>query len=171
MDNFGVSFAPTQDNAAMGQRNGQLSGVPQAVQVLSLALPRVVGARPVAPQSLLTAQGGQGVDPAASAVLASLMKLLHGISNPQPGAPGSFPGGTAGPNQPGPMPSPSPMPGTPPIGGQPSDPFGGGTMPNIPTPAKPRIITQNPGDPAPGGMGAGNPFRQNPPIPGGRFQR
>lgn len=118
MNEYGVSFAPTRENAAMGPRQGQLTGVPQAVQVLSLALPRVVGARPVAPPDLLTAKGGEGIDPIASAILQTMLRTMRG--QPQPGQPGSLPGGTAGPNIPD-VPTPRPGPGR--GGGREGSPF------------------------------------------------
>lgn len=162
MNDYGVSFAPTRDNAAMGQRNGQLSGVPQAIQVLSLALPRVMGARPVAPTELLTAQGGEGIDPIAGSVLETLMKAFR---RPQPGQPGSLPGGTAGPN---PFPGGQPPTGPGGGGGREGSPFPQpGPDPGLPDPGPtrdPQIHVQ----PNPGGWtpGAG-PYEPRRPFPGG----
>lgn len=169
MDNsFGFSFAPTPDNAAMGPRNGQVSGVPQAVQVLSLNLPKVFGARPVAPADLLTSQGGHGIDPVASAVLQTLLKTMRGMpgsapfGQPPSGQPGSLPGGTAGPN---PFPTPQ-------------DPWNGNQPPAPPpfTP-KPHIVTQDNPPPPPaapsggfGGFGGAGMYKP-PSVPGGRFVR
>lgn len=160
MNELGVSFAPTPDNAAMGSRNGQLSGVPRAVQVLSLALPRVVGAKPIAPTDLLTGAGGGGMDPLASAILQTIMRTLGNI----PGQPGSLPGGTAGPNPPmgGPQGPQGPFPRPP------ADP-----MPQPPGPfnPKPRVVPQDdPQAPTGGGgwtPGAG-PYTAKP-IGRGRF--
>ena len=145
MDNgFGVNFAPTGDNAMNGDRNGQLSGVPQAIQILSLALPKVAGVKAIAPQQLLSAPGGQGMDPSASALFQTIMKTLglHAMG---------LPGGTAGPNPPELRPGPY-MPPT-----QPDD-----AMPTPFAPRPPRIIAQpNPGGtagPNPGGFDPNAPF-------------
>jgi hypothetical protein len=106
MDNLGVSFAPTTDNAAMGPKNGSLAGVPQAIQVISMQLPRLLGARPVAPGSLLGSQGGGGNPVVQSALLQTILKSL------------GLPGGTAGPGPVQPTPNERgpelPSPFTPP---------------------------------------------------------
>lgn len=127
MDNLGVNFAPTTDAALNGPRNGQLSGVPQAIQILSLALPKMGGVRP--PSPLVNGAGGQGMDPAASALLQTLMKTLglHSMG---------LPGGTAGPNPPMPR---TPEPGGP-FGKQGEDP-----MPQAPSSDMdytPRVVFQ-----------------------------
>lgn len=171
MNEYGVSFAPTRDNAALGPRQGQLTGVPQAVQVLSLALPRVVGARPVAPPDLLTAKGGEGIDPIASAIQ-TMLRTMRG--QPPLGQPGSLPGGTAGPNIPD-VPTPRPGPGQ--GGGREGSPFqtpGPDPMPSGPfNPGKPRIVPIEPGEgPAGGGWtpGAG-PYFPRPRPNGGPLGR
>lgn len=172
MNEYGVSFAPTRDNAALGPRQGQLTGVPQAVQVLSLALPRVVGARPVAPPDLLTAKGGEGIDPIASAILQTMLRTMRG--QPPLGQPGSLPGGTAGPNIPD-VPTPRPGPGRG-GGGREGGPFPQqGPDPMLPTmpslPGKPPRVRPEDGDePGNGGgwtPGAG-PFTPRPPRGFGR---
>lgn len=168
MTDYGVSFAPTRDNAAMGQRNGQLSGVPQAVQVLSLALPRVTGARAIAPTELLTSKGGEGIDPIAGSVLQTLMKLF----GRKPGQPGMPEAGGANPFPGGQMPG----------GGGVPDPrveAVDGGMPRpipsrpLPTPDLPEgVVTPLP----PGGGGGGwtpgaGPYRPRPlGASGGRFR-
>lgn len=137
--NFGaVNFAPTGDNALMGGKNAQLAGVPQAIQVLSMALPRILGARPVVPSALATAPGSQGDPAASSALMQTLLKVL--------GLPGGFHGGTAGPNQlPVPVPNESgpELPYTPP-----TDPGLSGLSPTIDT--KPHVIFQGPPNAGPG---------------------
>jgi hypothetical protein len=152
MADYGVSFAPTRDNAMMGPRNAQLTGVPEATQVISLRLPRVVGARSIAPGALLNAEGGGGSDLLGSALLQTLLRTLGGI----PGMPGSLPGGTAGPNPSDEHGPNNPFAGPPkewtPTG--PSMPGG----PSMPAPApstqKPRIVPEE--DPTEGRVpGAG----------------
>lgn len=173
MNDFGVSFAPTRDNAAMGPRNGQLTGVPQATQILSLALPRVIGARPVAPTELLTSQGGQGIDPNAAALLQTILRTLRG--QPQPGQPGSLPGGTAGPNPSDPMPRPTPPGQGPGREHVPSpSPFPvpqDAPLPMPSTPGKPpRIHPEDPGGGWTPGMGPYEPRPRPNPL-GGRIPR
>lgn len=54
---IGITFAPTPDQAEMGQKNFALQGgSPEAIQILSLHLPKFLGARPLAPNDLLTAK-------------------------------------------------------------------------------------------------------------------
>lgn len=134
----GINFAPTTDNAANGPRNAALAGVPQAIQVLSLALPRVLGAQSPVPGSLLTAQGGQGQPDAAllQTLLRTLGLMPGGQRTPMPmptveGPAIPLPGGT---RQPQPAP-PAPVPDPRVIIGQPGAPMppspspGGGIMP------------------------------------------
>lgn len=142
---LGAAFAPTPDNAQLGQRNGQLSGIPQAIQVLSMRLPQLLGAGAPASPQLLNAPGGQGVDPQQMALLTLLRTFM---SHAQPGMPGgglpnggTFPsGGTAqGPIGPGPW---RPQP--------PGDRPGPGGMTGPPMTAKPRVSYQDPMDPPEG---------------------
>jgi len=118
MDNYGVSFAPTQENAQQGPLNAQIDGLPAAIKILALRFPRVLGAQSVASPDLLNAPGAQGIDPIASAVLATMARAIatHAMGSPM-GAPtqnAGLPGGTAGPAlgpvTPSPFPSPSPNP-------------------------------------------------------------
>lgn len=62
-NNIGITFIPNEEAAAMGPKRGGLEGLTEQVfKILSLRLPRVVGARSISP--LL---GGQGAGPMASA--------------------------------------------------------------------------------------------------------
>lgn len=128
MDNLGVNFAPTADAALSGSRNGQLSGVPQAIQILSLALPRMLGVRSIAPSALLHAQGGQGMDPAASALFQTLMQTLTSHATRPQGD------GSGRATEMSPFLGPRPLPG----------------MPTLPGPGAPN--TGMPGRPTPGGV-------------------
>ena len=68
---LGLSFEPTaRAQGAVGEDRTQ-SGVQRAIQMLSLRLPRVVGARSIAPTALLTGTGGGQALPA---VLRSLLQ-------------------------------------------------------------------------------------------------
>src|SRR4051794_9328111 len=90
-NDFGVSFAPTQDNAQRGPMQGSLDGIPAAIRILSLKMPRFLGAQ--APSPTIYNQGAQGFDPIASAVMATMARTIgtHNLG---------LPGGTAGPNPP-----------------------------------------------------------------------
>lgn len=136
----GINFAPTTDNAANGPRNAALSGVPQAIQVLSLALPRVLGAQSPVPGSLLTGQGGLGQPDAA--LLHALLKtlgLFGGTRTPMPMPQGPnpipipAPGGTRMPQPMPPMPIPDPrvVVGDPGLQAPPPAPGGGIMLPSF----------------------------------------
>jgi hypothetical protein len=96
-DPFGLSFSPADQSGPNGQpTNGQRpSPVQQAIQTLSLRIPRVVGASGLAPTPLLNSQGGSalGGDPNSAALLEQLKRLLFGspasspMSSPFPQAP------------------------------------------------------------------------------------
>jgi hypothetical protein len=140
MDNLGVSFAPTTDNAAMGPKNGSLAGVPQAIQVISMQLPRLLGARPVAPGSLLGSQGGGGNPVVQSALLQTILKSL------------GLPGGTAGPGPVQPTPNERgpelPSPFTPMSDPAFTPPSAGSSQPAIPNIVfGPTVSGANPGGP------------------------
>lgn len=106
MDEFGsVSFAPTADQAQDAVRRGQLEGIPQAIKVLSLRLPRVLGVKAPAAPDLLNAPGAGGVDPFLSEVIKTLAKTLAPMGMPQgfggmPDAPRVIPGAGTPPPRP-----------------------------------------------------------------------
>src|SRR5690348_14558580 len=141
-DNYGVSFAPTQENAQQGPLNAQIDGLPAAIKILALRFPRILGANSVAPPDLLNAPGAQGMDPIASAVLATMARAIAAHSMGAPTQTAGVPGGTAGPPlgpvgaPPFPSPSPNPVPQPGPLG-------------DI---GKPRVIPQG-GDRGFGGFG------------------
>ncbi len=57
---IGINFMPTQDAADMGQQRGNMEGdLGEAIKILSLRAPRVVGARSITPGSNLSG-GGSG---------------------------------------------------------------------------------------------------------------
>lgn len=75
---IGVNFQPgaNQDNGQNGNGGSRPgSGVQEAIKVLSLRLPKVVGAQAAVPMPLLTSQGGGGnrVDSVVNQVLARVM--------------------------------------------------------------------------------------------------
>ncbi|HYE87699.1 MAG TPA: hypothetical protein VEA16_15155, partial [Vicinamibacterales bacterium] len=56
---YGLSFQPGSDNGQ--QQSGYRAPVQQAIKLLSLRLPSVVGARAIAPQALLEGGGSQAI--------------------------------------------------------------------------------------------------------------
>lgn len=114
---------PSADQAAMGARQGQLEGVPeQAMKILSLRLPRVLGARSLSPSSLMTSPGsagvpgGQGLNPLAIVFRSILNSMTNGGTPPM----GPINTGGGSPAGPGMLPRPGGGP-TGPLG-----PLGGG---------------------------------------------
>lgn len=83
-EGMGVSFAPTAENAMDASRQGQLEGLPAAIKILSLRMPRFLGARGLAPDALLNGEGAGGMDPFASSVMQTLMSTLLGGQAPSP---------------------------------------------------------------------------------------
>jgi len=104
MPGFGVSFAPgTEDPNELKGRTPQ-EQYQQAIRVLSLRLPKIVGGSPLAPAPLLNAPGSGGMP-------------MGPVGQPQPGNPGSLPEayrGLAG-LPPAPTPAPRVSPGLDPI--------------------------------------------------------
>jgi hypothetical protein len=91
-ENFGASFAPTDDTRS-GLQPGQAGRrrlSPSALQVLSLNLPRFISARSSAPSDLLRSPGSGGPGGGAgSAVIESILKAIAGGNVPVPGAGGA----------------------------------------------------------------------------------
>lgn len=87
---IGITFLPSADAAANGPRQAGIEGqggsdLTQAFKILSLHLPRVLGAAAIAPKRLLTSPGAAGLAPAGgggsnpySAVFESLLRQLTG---------------------------------------------------------------------------------------------
>src|SRR5262245_7496727 len=95
--NIGVSFQPGQNRdsnlEAERRATGQYQGVQEAIKILSLKLPRVVGANAVAPSALLTAQGSGGhpsVDSMVEKVLQKYFPQASQMPNPQASMAPSF---------------------------------------------------------------------------------
>lgn len=133
MDTFGLSFMPGEQGA--NDPNGQqATPVQQAIQTLSLRIPRTVGAASPVPYELLTAPGGSalGGNPNSAAILEQIKRMLFGG-----GANFGTPGSLTSPGSPiprAPLP-PVGVPGGPIPGGgvpmPPPPPPGGGPRPNI----------------------------------------
>lgn len=140
---MGMTFAPGSNEMQQRPMTSQ-EPLQEAIKLLSLRLPQIVGANSPVPAPLLQSQGGMGADPTGNPLLDLLRRLLGGGQAPQemgmpspPLGPGRTGGGVPNP-EPGPLPLPQPMP------------------------PKPRVILQDPGP-------AGNPFpapRRGPFKPG-----
>jgi hypothetical protein len=82
MAGYGLSFQPGADNGKDPRTRPQ---VQDAVKLLSLRLPTVVGARALAPQGLLQSQGGAALGGGKSnAILEWLKRLLQGSGGQPP---------------------------------------------------------------------------------------
>lgn len=74
-EDLGLSFLPQDNQGASGPGGARLEDV---LRVLSFRLPRILGAKPIAPAQLLNARGGQG-DPLGSAVAQGVIsQVLRG---------------------------------------------------------------------------------------------
>ncbi len=151
---IGVSFLPgseTPSRHPSGDATGG-SDLAQAIKILSLRLPRVVGARAIASPRLLTSPGAAGI-PGANPHAAVFEALLKSIAGG---------GGMSSPGMPGPS-TPS-EPWTPgPDRGAPWTP--GPTPPTIPPPFPLPAPHITPGIVPPGGSFAPGPDRANTPLP------
>lgn len=91
-DPFGISFSPSDQNGPNGQVNGQRPNpVQQAIQTLSLRIPRVAGASAFTAQPLLNSPGGGalGGDPNSASILEQLRRMLFGTPAGAPSAGGA----------------------------------------------------------------------------------
>jgi len=110
---IGVNFQPgTQDQMSGGRPSNPNQGVQEAIKVLSLRLPKTVGAQAVAPQGLLQSLGGSGtrVDSVVNQVLSKMFPGtaspasempsfgMAPMSTPEPSAWGGSPGGDSAPS-------------------------------------------------------------------------
>lgn len=90
---IGISFMPSADNQQNGPRQGSLEGpgntdLAQAFKILSLHLPRVLGAQAIAPKKLLESQGSAGIaNPSGGSPSSAIFEaLLRAMSGGQMGA-------------------------------------------------------------------------------------
>lgn len=132
---LGISFSPgSQDPQRTGPTGVQdAAPLQQAIQLLSLRLPRVVGATSPIPAPLLQGTGSQGQPDATGN---PLLDVLRRLLNPGGG------GGFAPPSQNTPAalgegPSPRVIPGA---GGQPVPQPTGTILPPMPTPTPPQPL-------------------------------
>lgn len=168
-DSFGVSFSPT-NGGNQQQPNGQRPNpIQQAIQTLSLRIPKAAGAGAFVPQQLLDSPGGAQLGMSApndaSNMIEAIKRLLFGNPGQGPGQFGSQP-------SPGQVTTPgAPIPGPNPGGFQPGDP-----PPYLPPtpPLTPRFAPidtaqqapsapPNPGATSYGNDGRGFPMPEQPP--------
>lgn len=86
----GVSFQPgslEQRREDQIARKGNSEGVQEAIKVLSLRLPKVVGAQAAAPQALLSSPGAAGNPDVDSMVERVLSRVFPSRNQPTPAAP------------------------------------------------------------------------------------
>lgn len=77
---IGITFIPSDENQALGPKRGNLEGdLGQAFKILSLRLPRVQGARAIAPPTLLNSPGSAGVAGGGNPQAAVFLALLHAV--------------------------------------------------------------------------------------------
>lgn len=94
---LGITFMPSADAAAAGPRQASIEGGPggsdlaAAFKILSLHLPRVLGASAIAPKRLLTSQGSAGVQGGSNTYSAVFQSLLQSMNA------GAVPGGAGMP--------------------------------------------------------------------------
>jgi len=153
MAQYGISFTenlggrpPGEEQAAPGGAPGR-SPLQSAVQMLSLRLPRVVGANALAPQALLQGGGGGGAGLSPEVlqqVLARLRMLSGGAPRGPAMPPPPLPGGPMAPPSPRPPSTPYAPPGAGPMAPPPSTPL----LPSGPTPTlpPPRFIYEQPSE-------------------------
>jgi hypothetical protein len=150
MDNgLGINFAPTADNALDSRRASGLEGLPQAIKILSLHMPRLLGARAPVNSALVNPGAGAqgGIDPYVSALSQTLAKLIGGgMPTGMPGMPGQAPGPFGSSSMPQSMPQ----------------------MPTLPT--GPVQTPQTHWQPLPGGTAGPGPARDIPEFPRNRRQ-
>ncbi len=101
----GITFMPSAEAAANGPRQAGIEGtggsdLAQAFKILSLHLPRVLGASAIAPKTLLTSPGSAGVAAPSgvnpySAVFQALLQSM-GAGSPDAGSGGMSTGGDSG---------------------------------------------------------------------------
>jgi hypothetical protein len=129
---IGVNFQPGSQEGSGNAKPSSGSGVQEAIKVLSLRLPRVLGAQAAVPAPLLTSQGSGGnprVDSIVNQIMARLpqqnMTAPMMAGDPQSDGP-SF-SGSAQPNY-----QPQPQPWTPPANFDPRVIIGGPLQPRWP---------------------------------------
>lgn len=133
---YGVSFQPgaQQNGNGTGERDRSARATPvqQAIQLLSLRLPSVVGARALAPQGLLQGQGSAGLATSGMSLEAFLRRLMQQSGAGIPAqAQGVFDVPSAQQDREGGISRSLPQPGP--------QPQSGGSAPPLLTPGPPRF--------------------------------
>lgn len=152
----GVQFAPLTQNLQAAAKPGGLSPIQQAIQTLSLRIPRFAGPG-ISPPALLQGPGSGGLPPGLGGGpngpldLEEILRRIFGL----PGAPPSTPPGTPPPVLPTPVIHPG---GGVPPAGEPPPPI---TAPPGERPGytPPEIVVQPPAEPSPPRTVVRPPFR------------
>lgn len=150
LENFGLSFLPgaEQQDRASDEPTAQLADV---IRILSMRLPRVLGARPIAPDALLTSPGSRG-NPLVDSIVGHVLRNVPSAAPLPSGGDNtatpfarllqaSIPGGGAETTVPA-IPPPRVIPIAPPT--SPETPIATGAAP-----APPRVIPLEPEPPEP----------------------
>jgi hypothetical protein len=130
LDQLGLSFLPGANGPSRNEAGPAGGRLEDIVRILSLRLPKVLGARAIAPEALLTSPGGSalpsgggtGGDPIADMIAQSVLQNMPsagavGTANPAGSfAPGIFGGAEGGPPPSPPKPRIIPIE-EPPVGG------------------------------------------------------
>jgi len=174
---YGVSFLPNGDQRYQRPGTTGASPVQEAIRVLSLRVPRVVGSTPMAPLALLTGQGGGG---APSGVVETLLRALAPPQSPATPPVAAVPTPASMP-PPAQVQAPAPaQPATPPLmgarapaaapAGAPAAPAGAGLSPELASLAgaqaaqmvRPQVTGAPSGAPAAPPSGAFTPYTNAP---------
>lgn len=164
---YGLSFQPGAENGNNGK--SRVAPVQEAIRLLSLRLPTVVGARGISPQALLEGQGGAGLGGGGS-VEALIRQLLQQMQMPpqlaSQGGGGRAPvsGPPAQPGQPRPTPQ-FPSRSLPKPSITPGQQTGEGPRQDVPLPAP--FIDPRPAGDAPARARELSPYERY----GGQFNR
>lgn len=132
---IGVSFQPGQNGQQNGQAGSQPTGggVQEAIKVLSLRLPKVLGAQAAVPMPLLTSQGSGG-NPRVDSIVQQILARIMPQGPAMPMQPAGMPSFGNKPQQQAPLPSPWSTPniviGNPPTYGTDAN-LGGNTPPGM----------------------------------------
>lgn len=80
---IGITFLPSEENQSLGPKRGGLeSDLGQAFKILSLRLPRVQGARAIAPPNLLNGPGSSGMQNPQAAAFEQMIRAMLGQGGP-----------------------------------------------------------------------------------------
>lgn len=153
---LGTSFSPATQNADPAQIKKRRLPVQQALQTLSLRLPKFAGQGSVAPAELMSGRGLSGASDSGLSGAAAMIRALLGQQGQQPPSGSGWPGGML----PSGLPTPAPQQMRSGGGGPMASAMSRGSMP-------PPRNAPMPGVSMSGRAGAPPPVDGGPPIPRG----